>query len=135
MRMNEHDQHCKAIADELLKVVNGELYTTEDGDEIDTARIDPSVLDEYLERMEAEPVTMWEYFSDCLDVDYLIDSNFDYKGVRVLVTCGGPNIYVSTITGKVELYWWTDRGEFYLEREVIDSIDEVFSEYYEMNRL
>lgn len=132
--LKEHNEHCKRIADELEKIVDGDFYTTSDGDEIDATRIDSSVLDEYLERMEAEPITMWEYFNDVLDIDYLIDSNFDYKGVRLLVAFGGPNIYISTISGKVELYWWTDSGEAYLEREVIEEIDNVFSEYYEMNR-
>jgi len=48
-----------------------------------------------------------------------------------LVAFGGPNIYVDTFTGKVELYWWTERAEWNLEREAIEEIDFFGRELYD----
>ena len=77
---------------------------------------------------------MWDYFTgdDVLDVDYTINSRMEYKGVRLLVAFGGPNIYIDTNRGIVEGCWWTDHAEAWIPSEVCATIDDVWAEYYSM---
>jgi len=133
----ENYEHCKCIADELESLVNGdfvnvdgeavEVREDEDGDYImvDGERVDADDYDSY---------TLYDWFNDCLDIDYTVDSALDYRGVRVCVAWGGPSIYIDTMQKKVLLYWWTDYAEYDLASEVVEEIDAVFAEYYELRR-
>jgi hypothetical protein len=51
---------------------------------------------------------IFNYFEDALDFEYLIDSHGQYRGARVLVAFGGPNIWINTRTNEVEGAWWQD---------------------------
>ena len=79
---------------------------------------------------EGEVATFYDYFNDALDIEYTIGSDKAYRGVRIMVACGGPNIYVDTRAGEVQLFWWTDHATAWVQREVCDAIDEVWEEYY-----
>ena len=57
---------------------------------------------------EGEPYTAMDYVSESLDIEYYIGSLRAYRGARLLVTCGGPNIWVDTKTNRVEGHWWGD---------------------------
>ena len=52
--------------------------------------------------------TLPEYISDCLEVEYTMNLSGELRGVKLLVTFGGPNVYVNTRTAKIEGY---DNGE------------------------
>lgn len=60
--------------------------------------------------MEGEFSAM-DYLSDVLDIEYIVGSDGEYRGARVLVAFGGPNIWINTKTNTVEGYWWADRAE------------------------
>ncbi len=49
-----------------------------------------------------------DYIGDCLDIEYIIGSNREYLGARILVAFGGPNIWINTRTNTVEGYWWSN---------------------------
>ena len=147
----EHNTHCKSIVDELYKIVNGDLVHIEEVSDYaelltDDNGIEYVVYDdefytengaiievygnEHATQIASFEYGLWNYFNDVLDIKYMVNADRTYNGVQLLVTYGGPNIYISTITGKVELYWWTERGEWSLDRCVIEAIDEVFEEYF-----
>lgn len=50
----------------------------------------------------------YDYLSDVLDINWILNSDRTYKGARVLVAFGGPNIWIDTNLGQVEGYWWGD---------------------------
>tara|TARA_B100000902_G_C26973661_1_gene746679 strand:- start:324 stop:632 length:309 start_codon:yes stop_codon:yes gene_type:complete len=50
----------------------------------------------------------FDYLHDALDIQYIVDSKKEYLGARILVTFGGPNIWINTQYNKVEGYWGTD---------------------------
>lgn len=157
MKKEEHNKHCKKIANDLYGIAIGAVamvhvedfdgladyqaddnnleyvepyegeFFTEDGDDI---QINGEIIG--TKQAEIETATMYDYFSDCLDYDYLVNSEREYKAVRVLVAWGGPSIYVDTINGKVTLDWWGESGEAYLESEAVDAIDELFGELFLM---
>lgn len=144
----ENYDRCKNIADELYDLVT-KLYKNFDGDWQEVLTDDDGYYylehdgvlycekghsryyDDGVEDLDTlEDFTVWDYVNDVLDIKYTIDSDREYFGVRLLVAFGGPNIYIDTVSGKVELYWWSDYAEYPLDRCVIEEIDNVFSEYY-----
>lgn len=69
--------------------------------------------------LDDEPMNAFDYLSDALDIEYIVNKDRDYLGARVLVAFGGPNIWVNTRTKVVEGYWW---GE-YAKASFDDGID------------
>jgi hypothetical protein len=57
---------------------------------------------------DGEDFSAFDYLQDALDIEYIVNSKGDYLGARVLVTFGGPNIWVNTRTNTVEGHWWGD---------------------------
>ena len=119
----QNTEYCKSIADRLYLIATGEAYKDPDTDEI--------VYDEDETTEDYEQASMFDYFSDVLDIQYTVGYDRTYKGVRMLVAFGGPNIWVDTMTGNVELYWWSDRASYPLDRLTIDAIDDVAAELWE----
>ena len=67
----------------------------------------------------AEPTDLisgYDYLSDVLEIKYITENDDDdddegeYLGARVLVSFGGPNIWIDTRTCTVEGYWWGDEA-------------------------
>lgn len=128
--------HCKEIADTLEAITEGRLYKCPGCGEF--------VADNQLfcgcgkqvnlvgddENEPFEMVTFWDYFEDALDINYITNAKKEYIACRIMVAWGGPNIYVNTWDGKVELHWWTDRAEFWISRDTCDAIDEWAEEYF-----
>lgn len=119
----ENLKHVKSIAEELEKIASREYYKI-DGECVDKDSIDDDDENDY------EEYTIWDYFADCLDIEYVVHADKTYKGVRVMITCGGPNIYVNTMTNKVELYWWSDEASYPISKRVADEIDTYFEDLY-----
>ena len=82
--------------------------------------------------MDDEPYTAMDYVFEALDIEYVIGSDRSYRGARLLVCFGGPNVWVDTNTNTVEGYWW---GSEY--REKYDDnfgIDEACEELWECTK-
>ncbi len=61
---------------------------------------------------DGNEIDVCDYMQDVLDIKYIINSDRSFKGARLLVTFGGPNIWVDTSTNMVEGYWWNEHYEF-----------------------
>lgn len=118
---------CQRIADQLELIADGCLYVDEDGEEHDVTDLD-DVPEDW------EQVTMYDYFGDVYDVRYVLDGNMEYVAVRLMVACGGPNIWVDTEVGRVELYWWGDRASYPLTSSTVAEIDAIASEWLDIRR-
>ena len=82
---------------------------------------------------EAEnPETMngFEYVSDVLDVDWVLDQNRGFKGARLLVAFGGPNIWVNTDRQTVEGYWLGNSFTASYNRDAMD-VNHACAEWFE----
>ena len=168
-RKNEHDEHCRAIAERLDAIVNGELYHDEhgdewtveyepaygyemyvahtwikDGDDVRKVRVTLTTkdgetytksddgetvddIDEYLHQVD-----LWDYLEGSIyNLEYRVPGRYDDPtSVQVMIACGGPNIYIDTKSGDVELYWWGESGRYPMRRETVDAIDEYMCELY-----
>ena len=75
--------------------------------------------DEYGEMQGA-----FDYLEGILDINWVLRSDRTYKYARILVTSGGPNIWIDTGSRKVEGYWWGEYAEAeYRESEFSQELD------------
>lgn len=137
--LEENIEHCKRIAMDLDDYANGRVYKCPDCNEIITVTSDWSgekykcpncetVLDYY----DMDPQTLWDYFdSDIYDIEYRIGTGKEYRSVKVMVACGGPNIYIDTAAREVQLYWWTDKASYRIDRDTCEEVDNYFEELFE----
>lgn len=141
----ENREHCKRIADELEAYAAGSAYKCpycgnvhtwdeyeasehENADE-ETAYTCPSCEWE-INECDLEALSLYDFFADCLDIEYRCGSDREYRSVSIMVACGGPNIYIDTAEKAVLLYWWTDRARYYLSSEAVEAVDEWAEEYW-----
>ena len=85
---------------------------------------------EKISQDELEVATIDDYFDDFYDVDYVVGSDKKYKACRVLVAYGGPNIYIDTWDGQVQLEWWGEHAETEIPACLCSEIDEFFEMLY-----
>lgn len=60
------------------------------------------------ESTDIEQMSGFDYLEDILDINFIINADRSFKGARVLVCFGGPNIWVDTTTDTIEGHWWGD---------------------------
>ena len=77
---------------------------------------------------DGEPMSAFDYLQDALDIEYIVNRGGEYLGARVLVTLGGPNIWINTRTKTVEGYWWSDRAESSFEDNL--GLDDALGELW-----
>ena len=56
----------------------------------------------------SEFLSGFDYVSDALDVDWILEQRSEFKGARLLVAFGGPNIWIDTAKQTVEGHWGGD---------------------------
>lgn len=71
----------------------------------------------------------FDYLTDVLDIEYIIGSDKQYLGARILVCFGGPNIWINTRAQCVEGYWWGQSFTKSYHRDVM-GVDDAVSELW-----
>ena len=143
---NENYEHCKDIAEELEKVASGDYFMydgelfpidTDDFAGVEGCRYDAEndmyIMPDGEELYEGDiyPIDIVEYLGDDVyDVEYTIGREKDYRGVRLMVACGGPDIYINTKSGDVELYWWNESARYPMSSDVVNMIDSIYEELF-----
>ena len=80
---------------------------------------------------DCEQASFFDYFTDsALDIEYRIGSDRAFRSVRIMVACGGPNIFVDTGAREVQLYWWSDRASCPIDPDTCEAINDCFEELY-----
>lgn len=111
---------------DLENMVNGiaaEIFRLYDG--LDITEDEQEAMEE-----NGEPCSLYDYFSDALDIEFCIGPDMQFRSVRIAVTLGGPNIYVDTRRGVVEGFWGTEHYERWVPSEICDEINNIFEEYF-----
>lgn len=146
MMNDKNYEHCKAIAEELEKVASGEYFMyggdlfpidTEDFSEVEGCRYDDGndmyIMPDGEEFCQGDvyPVYLLDYLGDNVyDIEYTIGSNKEYRGVSLMIACGGPNIYINTQSGDVELYWWGESARYPMSSDAVNMIDSTYEELF-----
>lgn len=111
--MNDLKNYVDGIAKDIFAIYDG---TTQDTNE------------------DGEKMTLWDYFADVLDVEYLIGADMSFRGCKIMVACGGPNIWVDTTRGEVFGAWGCDRETAWIPSEICEEIDLIFEELFDCAR-
>lgn len=77
---------------------------------------------------DGNPTSPWEYLIDALDVEVTRSLNGDYRGARILLTFGGPNIWLDTAERELQGAWGGKRVNMHVPYEVCAEIDEAVEE-------
>lgn len=134
---DQHNRvHCKRIAQDVDDYATGRCYRCSECEE--TLTIPDDVEEQYRcpscgtvhEVDDLEQLSIYDYFDNVLDIRYIVERDKSFRSVELLVTFGGPNIWISTESQSVELYWWGDRASYPLSREAVDAIDELAEELW-----
>ncbi len=75
------------------------------------------------------PTSPWEYVIDALDVEVTRPLNGDYRGARILLTFGGPNIWLDTAERELQGAWGGKRVNMFVPYDVCEEIDAAIEEY------
>lgn len=70
--------------------------------------------------------------SDALDIEVYSNLDKEYLGSRILLSSGGPNVYLDTRFNLMEGYWYSDKYVFEADPSLITQIDSYLE--YEWNR-
>ena len=130
--LHDKNEMCKGIAEELEKFAAGEMFKCEECGHIAEPGEDGEC--ENCGSTELEALGVYDWLEDVLDIEYTISGRGEYLGARVMVTCGGPNIYVNTRAGRVELFWWGDRADWAIEPDAVEALDQIMCEEFEILR-
>jgi hypothetical protein len=71
----------------------------------------------------------YDYLSDVLDFEWILNNDKTLRGARILVAFGGPNIWINTRTQQVEGYWWGDTVILDYHQDEL-GLDEAVAEIY-----
>ena len=138
-------EQCKYIADSLEKVASGDYFLydgelfpidTSEFSEVKGCRYEENDMyimpdGEELFAGDVYPVDILEWLGDGIyDVEYTIGSDKEYRSVRIMIACGGPNIYINTKSGDVELYWWSESARYPMSSDVVNMIDSIYEELF-----
>ena len=136
-RLKEHDNYCRGIAETLESIIRENTIKCGECDELFVYDGDEDIAEcphcgaenEYPHYM-----SVYGFVDDALEIDVLCSLRGEYKGAKLCLTVGGPNVYVNTWTREVNLYWWCDSGSWQISEEAADAIDEAVSELFELYR-
>ena len=130
--MNENEIKVFYVRDEIVNFATGIYKVNINTNTIikNADEIPEDELEDY------EDTSIYTYFmkNDIFDIEYHINSEFDYRGATIMIACGGPNIYINTRTKQIELYWGNEEAFAYIPSEVVDEIDSYFEELYISDR-
>mgnify|MGYP004670998173 FL=1 len=105
---NECREYAKRIAEEAEAYYNG--TTNEEGEE----------------------VGLYDYFADALDYEVVISSTRQIKGVRLIVTLGGPTCWIDTEIREVVCTWGGERASYFIDPGVCDELENIVAECMEL---
>ncbi|MGN0629258.1 MAG: hypothetical protein ACI4IW_06480 [Oscillospiraceae bacterium] len=140
---NENREHCKSIAKTLEAYAGGSVYRCPKcGAEFEWINENYFVNEDgafyhcpncgaYVEENELEALSIYDYLEDVYDIEYRVGSNKEYRSARIMVACGGPNIYIDTKNALVQLYWWTEYAEYPFSYEARNEIDNFMEELFQ----
>jgi hypothetical protein len=143
-----HDADGNEYAVEYEPAYGYDMYVTHvwdtSGDKLHKVRVALTTLDgvtykrgdtgEVIDDIDyyLEPISLYDYFEDSIyNIEYRVGSRYeDPSSVQIMVACGGPNIYIDTKSGDVELYWWNETGSYPMRSATIAAIDDFACELY-----
>lgn len=106
----------------MIKVIAGEPIGT--FGLVAVKELDPIIHKKYEDNEEGT-----YYFNDTYNTDFIWRMGYGLMGVRIMVACGGPNIWVDTFEKAVHGYWGGSEAIAYLTNDCCEKIEKEFDDY------
>ena len=78
--------------------------------------------------VDGNPTSPYEFICDALDIEVTRSLNGDYRGARICLTIGGPNVWLDTAAHQLQGAWWGSSANFYVKESVREEIDAAVEE-------
>ena len=72
----------------------------------------------------------YDWFLDMMDINYIIDSYGKYKGVRLTLFLGGPNIFLDTINCELVGSWGGEEYSIPLDYKITEFVDNMYEQQF-----
>ena len=82
---------------------------------------------EELENMNFDQLCDY-YIEETFDTQYVLDNSMRLSHIRLMIACGGPNVYIDTQKNIVELYWGMDYEAHPIEKEICRTFERLAEE-------
>lgn len=138
----ENREHCKRIAKELEAYADGTAYRCPECGEVirwsneqyndDEGTYTCDCCRASFDESDLESLSVLDFIQDAYDIEYRVGSAREYRSVKIMVACGGPNIYIDTARRLVTLHWWMDYAEYPISSTACDALDEYMQECWEV---
>ena len=76
--------------------------------------------------------TLYNYICECLDIEFISNSRRELLGGEVLVTFGGPNIWIDTRNRQIQAVWSSDSFYLPLDNNVVNELNNILEEFYNL---
>jgi hypothetical protein len=135
--MKDMFESAKEFAVELEKIVGGDMVKCpECGEIIEAVEEDDNGNYDYScgcsSEIEGDEYTIYDYISDrALEIEVYAGLDKRYHGAKIMVSYGGPTVYVNTKTQRIEYHWGSYETFYRLDREVTEAIDDAISEMWQ----
>lgn len=82
------------------------------------------IAEEYVDRIveQYNDGKLDKYLDDCLDVEFILNRSKKLVNARILLTYGGPNVWVNANFGRVEVSWGGAKGQHAIPDEVLSEM-------------
>lgn len=119
----------KFQADAIENAFNGKLYNVEGSEEV-IEDID-AWEEEHPDKDTPEQLSIYDVLSDSLgDIRFDCDSRKELHGGKVLMACGGPNIWVTDEA--VKGYWGFEERTYFFSPEICNVLFAFFDEQFHL---
>lgn len=75
-----------------------------------------------------------DYLSEVYDAEITSTLYGEYRGVKIALALGGPNIFFDTRSGYVKGYWGTSQAEYHVKSFACNAVDNYFDMQWENGR-
>ena len=112
-------RHCLEIARELEAIADGDICkcphclenfrlsdAEETFDEDDEPVYTCTLCGEKTREDMLEQITIYDYFANSYDMEFVVSADKEYKGIRIWIAVGGTSIWIDTTEKTVKLAWW-----------------------------
>lgn len=78
---------------------------------------------------DGNPTSPYELICDALDIEVTRSLNGDYRGARIYLTIGGPNVWLDTADRELQGVWGGKPVNMFVPYDVCEEIDAAIEEY------
>lgn len=127
--MTEAEKACRRVIDELYDYITGQMVICPKCGEV-IRKDSPCSICGCSDFEEADTADIYNWIAtQVLDVEYILNSDLSYHGVKVYVTMNGPTIWFDTVQADV---FYSREARWGMYPECVEALNEYYEEELEI---